>query len=773
MALVWLAERADGAYERELALKIPLDATPRHDVRDRFRRERDVLARLEHAYIARFYDAGVDADGTPYLAMEYVDGRQVTEACAVVPLQQRVRTFLQVLEAVQYAHDRGVLHRDIKPSNILVTGAGEARLLDFGVAGLLDPTAATLGITAWAGPACTPEYASPELLMGRPADRASDVYSLGVVLYEILAGSRPYDMHECALEGRVAASEPPSQRLTRSGDRTAAAQLRSGLDAIVMKALAPAPTERYASAGAMAQDLRQFLDGMSQQGVRAERGRPARQQLRPIAAGALLAALVVAVLVGWGPGRRLPPVREPPATSPPTVLLLPFGQSASGKDGFLAVGIVDEIARRLGEHAVVRIITVPQMPGNQHKPAVRDAGELARQLGATHVLIGRLRDTGDPVRVEASLLDARSGARLWSRSWTRDGAAPLQVEREIEGGLVAYLHLSRRHVDAATSDGETAIEPAHEHFLLGRYYSGHYDHADFQRAQQELRKAVALDPSYALALAELATTEWYLADDSGDAARARQALAIADRAVVLAPEVAGVYQQRASIRAEFLWDWAGAQADLDLATALDPDSPGTLSMQEEMLLVRGDLDGARTVLRRLIDRDPLTSYNWQALSTVQRLQGDAAQALASARHAAALAPGADRATRCLVLAMLANGDARGALELAGKIRFAARRITALAMAQWFLGNRAQFQELLNALRDGYAASMAYQLAQLHALAGERDRAFEWLDRALRQHDGGLYEILTDRMLDPLRSDSRFADVLARLRLDPVALGRHP
>jgi serine/threonine protein kinase/Tol biopolymer transport system component len=275
MAEVWLARRADGAFKREVALKLPLVGRLRADLEQRFARERDILASLEHPHIARLYDAGVDPHGLPYLSMEYVEGSPLTEWCDAhrLGIRARLELFLQMLEAVQYAHEKQVIHRDLKPSNVLVTESGQVRLLDFGVARLLEPDEPQLTeLTNLHGRALTPDYASPELLRGEPVDARGDIYSLGVLLYELLTGVRPYRLRNAAsiglLEDAITAVEVKKPSTQLGPDAMAprgttpeklARQLRGDLDAIALKALAKEPARRYASVAALAEDLRRYL----------------------------------------------------------------------------------------------------------------------------------------------------------------------------------------------------------------------------------------------------------------------------------------------------------------------------------------------------------------------------------------------------------------------------------------------------------------------------------------------------------------------------------
>ncbi|NLA67493.1 MAG: serine/threonine protein kinase [Gammaproteobacteria bacterium] len=278
MGQVWLAGRADGLYQRRVALKLLRPGLADPNLRLRFTRERQILARLEHAHIARLLDAGISADQQPYLALEYVDGEPITDWCRVrePTVEARLRLFLQVCEAVSHAHANLIVHRDLKPSNILVTPLDEVRLLDFGIAKLLDTPEAATESTRTGVRAFTLHYAAPEQVRGEPVTTMTDVYSLGVVLYEMLSGSKPYRLKrksDAEWEEAILSADParPSLALQRTAGepggrpqahaRRDARRIAGDLDNIVLKALSKRPEQRYASVEAMAQDIRRYLDG--------------------------------------------------------------------------------------------------------------------------------------------------------------------------------------------------------------------------------------------------------------------------------------------------------------------------------------------------------------------------------------------------------------------------------------------------------------------------------------------------------------------------------
>ncbi|MDB6088856.1 MAG: serine/threonine protein kinase with repeat [Gammaproteobacteria bacterium] len=271
MSTVWLAERADGLMSRRVALKLPHAGWALPDFAARLAQERELLASLEHPRIARLYDAGVAEDGRPWLALEAVYGQPIDAYCAAhaLPVRARLNLVLQIAQAVAYAHSRLIVHRDLKPSNVLVDDNGEVHLLDFGIGKLLDPAGASASATRFGARAFTPDYASPEQLRGDPVTTATDIYSLGVVLYELLAGRRPHRSEPgSSLEHAVATLEPPPpSRVAEPGSLKR--ELDVDLDAITLEALDKNPTERYPTVAAFAEDIERYLHG---EPVQARRG---------------------------------------------------------------------------------------------------------------------------------------------------------------------------------------------------------------------------------------------------------------------------------------------------------------------------------------------------------------------------------------------------------------------------------------------------------------------------------------------------------------------
>lgn len=303
MGTVYLAVRADDEYERTVALKILKRGLDTDEIVRRFRNERQILAGLDHPHIARMLDGGTTPDGLPYFVMDHVEGRPIDVYCRQegLDLEERLELFLQVCRAVQFAHSNLVVHRDLKPANILVTDDGTPKLLDFGIARLLSPERDFTLPTAGAWRFLTPEYASPEQATGLPITTATDVYSLGVILYTLLADRRPYDLEERSAGGLarvLEAGAPERPSAAAPGSRRRA--LRGDLDNIALTALHRDTDRRYGSAEALADDVRRHLDGLPVRATPDSLGYRLRKFVGRNRLGVAVAAVILALLVTFG-----------------------------------------------------------------------------------------------------------------------------------------------------------------------------------------------------------------------------------------------------------------------------------------------------------------------------------------------------------------------------------------------------------------------------------------------------------------------------------------
>jgi eukaryotic-like serine/threonine-protein kinase len=406
MGAVWLAERTDGQLKRQVALKLPHIAWG-GALAERLTRERDILASLEHAHIARLYDAGVDREGRPFLAMEYVEGRPIDVYCReqALPLGERIGLLLQVAAAVAHAHARLVVHRDLKPGNILVRADGQVQLLDFGIAKLIagDRTEETF-LTEMSGRALTPDYASPEQIRGEPLGTASDVYSLGAVSYELLTGARPYRLKRgtpAELEEAITSIDAP---LPSEAAREPAVrrQLKGDLDAILNKALKKDAGQRYPTVEAFAEDLRRHLN---QQPVLAQpdrfgyrAGKFIRRYRLQVAAGVIVA---VALLAGAGVALWQAQRARAQASRAEEVkrLVLSIFEDADTAGG----GSRKTSAADLLEQARARLAAVPVSD-----PAVR--AELLTSVGMSLVGLGEYKQATQVLEDATRLAVAQLGA---------------------------------------------------------------------------------------------------------------------------------------------------------------------------------------------------------------------------------------------------------------------------------------------------------------------------------------------------------------------------
>jgi serine/threonine protein kinase len=793
MAQVWLARRADGAFKREVALKLPTLQRPRTDLEQRFARERDILASLEHPQIARFYDAGIDPSGLPYFAMEYVRGERLTAWCDAhrLEVRERLKLVLQVLDALQYAHAHEVIHRDIKPSNILVNEAGQVRLLDFGVAKLLARDEQQSQLTVVYGRGLTPEYASPELARGDSVEPVSDVYSLGVVLYELLTGCLPYRISArdsaALLEEAITAAEvtKPSTHLSPEAGAARAVtqdklvrQLSGDLDAIVLKALAKAPSDRYGSAAAIADDLQRYLlgqpvharpDHFSYRFTKLVQRRPTEWVT---AAAAVLAAGSLIYLLIWPPHSA--PVAATSTASPirveadqphpdKSIAVLPFLDMSEKKDQeYFSDGLSEELIDHLVHSADLRVIA--RTSSFQFKGKSEDVRSIARKLGVTHVLEGSVRKAGQELRITAQLIRASDGAHLWSQTYDRNLFDIFRVQDEIGEKVTQALDVALRNGQRAGNQEPDAR--AYNLVLEGNYFKARRTLRDVEKATQLYRQAIDIAPDYALAWARLAGA--YLSEEalkgppSDD--QNRRVLDALDRAIQLDPNLTWAYYTRGGFEMNVTWNWAAAQADTDRMREIDPQFDFLASALGDIALMFGEIDRSIELYQHDIERNPLDPITLDslgiALCAANRLQ----QCLQTRLRLLQLHPEFGGVNSSIGIARLYLGQFAAALEAMQREPNEAYRLGGLAMVYSAMGRRTESDAALNSLIEKFAPSDAYGIAEVHAYRADADDAFHWLDRAYRQHHAGMLGLKADPLLRNLHGDPRFQALLTRMRL---------
>ena len=786
MAEVWLAQRADGAFKREVALKLPMLSGRRRDLAQRFAHERDILAGLEHVNIARFYDAGVSPDGLPYLAMEYVPGEPLTSWCDPhqLGLRERIKLFLQVLDAVQYAHARHVIHRDLKPSNILVTESGQVRLLDFGVAKLLAEPDEHTQLTQLYGRALTPDYASPELVRGEAVDPASDIYSLGVVLYELLAGSRPYRIKAGASQAMLerAITEAQIQRpstqlapeagLARGTTRQRLARrLRGDLDAIVLKALCRDRQQRYASASALADDLQRHLSGEPVEARPDSLLYPAcRFVLRHRTGAAIAAAATLAVSAAVALVLSRAPTAVPASASTSmavvsdkSIAVLPFVDMSEKKDQeYFADGMAEEILALLSR---VPELHVPARTSSfyfkgKHWPIA----EISHALGVAHVLEGSVRKAGNTVRITVQLVRADNGYHIWSQTYDRKLDDIFKIQDEIAGAVVQALKVSLLEGTLAQAAGTQSSE-AYTLYLQARSMYFHVGRsADLEKIVEYLKRALELDPNFAPAWEVLSGMYSDLAANGGSSnpqawEEARRA---AKQAWRLIPKSPGAHLAMAKIFILHDRDWAGAQLQIQQALEVDPGSVPALRWSGYLDAAMGHVDKAIELLQKGVAIDPLNPHAYFLLGVVLYDAGRLDEAQVALRYSLDLNP-RERGPHLLVgQVMLARGDPVAGLEEFERETNEDDRLFGRALAYHAWGRKAEADAALFDMEKKYGEQHAFSIAKIHAFRGEINQAFAWLDRADRQRE--VMWVKGDPMLRNLEADPRYSVFLRKMNL---------
>lgn len=759
MATVYLAD--DLKHDRRVAVKVLRPELAAALGPERFLREIQIAALLAHPHILPLHDSGT-VDGFVYYVMPHVDGETLRERLSRerrLPVDEAVRIVREVADALAYAHSRGVVHRDIKPENIMFL-AGHAVVTDFGIATAVN-TAGGVRLTETGVTVGTPLYMSPEQALGETSiDGRSDTYSLGCVLYEMLAGEAPFGAAtaQAILAQKLADPVPPLAAVSDS--------VSPALEQVVRRALALAPEDRFATTPEFARAAAQA--GASPPPARGISGAP-RLGLAGIA--------VAVVLVGgvWllRSGRVGAPPAQPRAT---TIAVLPFENLGPAEDEYFAAGMTDEIASRLS--SVSGLSLVPRRAAQRYAGTGMTMREIGRQLGIAYVLVGSVRwGAGAPgaryVRITIELVGARDERQIWSTTYDRVLADIFDVQSDIASQVVDRLGVTvlegeRRRLSATP----TTNHQAYTLYLKGRYFWNKRTEADIQTAIEYFQQAVDLDPGYALAWSGLADIwifrGWYALLAPRETFPKAKTAAL--RALAFDSTLAEAHTSLAHIAFEFDHDWNAAEReyrraiDLDpkyavahhwyggflsgmgrheealreaeTARALDPLSPIIQTWIGLRYYFAGKTDQAIVEYRKALELDPnFAPAHWH-LGWAYEQTGRFADGIAAAERALALDP-----ENLLYLASLGHAYAS-----AGRARDA----------------RGLLARLDDAAAQRYVS--AYQISLIYVALGDTSRALDLLEQALAEQSPWIGYLRVDPRVDALRGSPRFTATLRKAQL---------
>ncbi|MEO6527565.1 MAG: protein kinase [Gemmatimonadaceae bacterium] len=767
MARVFVA--TDTALGRRVVVKVLLPEASGAVSVERFRREIQLAARLQHPHIVPLLSAG-EAGALLYYTMPFVVGQTLRAQLArdgALPITSAVRVMRDVTSALAHAHRHGVVHRDVKPENILIGEDGDALVADFGVAKAL--AAATAGgdgaaeggaLTSIGFALGTPAYMAPEQALGdATTDHRADLYALGVVAYEALAGSHPFAGRPAQALVAAHATESPEPLSRRR------ASVPPALTTLVMRLLSKHPADRPASADAVLTELESIATSSGGAAVTS----PPGSRRRAAFVGAAATVLIVAIGAAWALRHRAPsPVQPAAGVALPrqqSVAVLPLVNAGGDTaDAYFAAGMTDEVTGALARVPGLRVASrsAAALVGARQPLDVRDAG---RRLDVGAVLAGRVRRQGTQLRLAVELVDVADGRTLWSETYAREGKDAFRMQDEIARAIAAALRVRLAGGERPAGQGTASVE-AHDLVLRARYLTNLYTAPSLRRAIALYEQALALDSTYAAAWSGRGEAWIRLADDFVPASEAvphiRTSVA---RALALDPTLADAHSQHASLLGYYDRNYRDAEREFTRALTLDSTLSGASADYANILTATGRADSGAAVLRRALRIDPLSPYLafWAPRNLLY------AGKLADAHAACAVAGdvSAELGHRCRIDLLFADARYAALLDtLRSEPAPSVRTHAYLAAALSRLGRQAEARReaaLVEAdAREHYLDERVP--AQMYAVMGEPDRAIAWLERGFTSNAAILAYMNVDNLLAPLRTDPRFQAMLRRAAL---------
>jgi eukaryotic-like serine/threonine-protein kinase len=771
MGVVYRAR--DERLDRDLALKVlPVDMLADEAARKRFRKEAVALSKLNHPNIETAYDFDTQ-DGVDFLAMEYIPGATLSErlVAGALPENEVLTLGVQVVAALEAAHEQGVVHRDLKPGNILVTPRGQAKVLDFGLAKLLRPeseisTADVMGTTV--GAAGTLPYMSPEQLRGKAVDARTDIYALGVVFYEMATGRRPFEerLATAMTDDILHKPPPPPGRLKP--------ELSPRLEEIILKCLEKDPENRYQSAKEIAVDLRRLSPSISVAVVQPSHAATIRRKLVKVAK---IAGAAVAVFVLFLIGLNVRKLRERllgRATLPriESLAVLPLANlSNDPQQDYFADGMTEAVITNLARIRALRVISRTSVL--QYKDVKKPLPEIARELGIEAAIEGSVQRLGDRVRITVELIYAPKDRLMWTETYDRDLRDVLALQNEIAQAIAGEIRIQltpqeQAHLASAHPVNTQALEA----YLKGRFFWNKRTEEGFQRALEYFQEAIKIDGAYAQAYSGLSDTYTLLPDyDLLPPEKAYpRAKAAALKALELDETLAEAHTSLAAVLQDYDWDWLGTEREYKRAIELNPNYETAHQWYSSLLSSLGRHEEALAEIKKARELAPTslrinTDMGWVLYET--RLYDDA---IAKAQGTLELDPDFAPAHSLLGWAFLREGRYEEAITELQKVtalsKYNATNLSAIAYAYSMAGQRVAALKTLHQLKHDseHGSAPWYQTAVVYVGLGEKEQALESLEKAYAERNKWLVFLKVEPSFDPLRSEPRFKSLLQQMNL---------
>jgi serine/threonine-protein kinase len=779
MGVVWLAE--DLELGRRVALKtLREDVAASAEKRARFEREARAVAALNHPNIVTIY--GVEQiEGTRVIAMEYVEGETLDDRIRVggMPTGELLTVGTAIAAALAAAHERGIVHRDLKPGNVLVARDGRVKVVDFGLARAFRGDSSPLGhisgntsLTQEGLAVGTLHYMSPEQLQNKPVDSRSDLFALGVVLYEMATGEMPFPGESAAQVISSMMRDTP-RRLDGPVSRVPPA-FAALVDALLQKEPAARPQSAVEVRETLAAIARMQASetapmpswGASRPAPQAAGEVARRRRLLWGAAAAVAIAVAGALALLGGLGG------EPATPAVPTLAVLPLA-NYSGEPDYVIDGMTDGVINALARIDRLRVIS--RQSAMHYKGSAKRLPEIGRELGADYVLEGSLRREGDDLRIDAKLLRPDPESQLWSDSFVRPQDSVLALHADLARAVATAVHIG---LSPEASEGfrtvRSVVPAAYESYLRGRHLVEQGRPESIRQARNYFEEALRLDPSFAPAHAGLGRVYFYLAylygDPAENAARQEEQARLA---IELDPDLAEAHVVLGDNLRYFQWDWQGAEREFRRGLELDPNNPRARRALWALLASLGRLEEARTHLEVARRVDPLAANSESDLGYQAVFEGELEAAERAFRRALELDPGYPYAHAGLwVIYDLQGRDParkqslRDFLDGVGQAEVVAALDRLPVSASYLEHVRLAAEGLEERSRTERVALGS--VAALLVAAGEADRAEAWILRAYERRDPELVWLAMDPGWEKLRKRPRILKLLEAMKLPPYA-----